>query len=1762
MSTRYQTELKPNRHLQDPEDRGSSLVARAFKIGVGGAAAFGALRYGIRYAAREGYLEQAGRHISAALRAGRAVTREGVTDPYALRRIYREGLDQLRVEYEIDRLVRERNALIRQLERMRSEGQSIAHAERAIDEALIRRLQDRSATSRFIRADHVTVQEIGIDRLSLETRQWLETLPENVRQSLRVDSAVLRGSYGDIIDLRQWREISDRTGEWWSRTLLGGVLHLRDIIETRRAPLGVILREGTIHPTLSPDKLGSPLLVVGGRAIDPFTGRVVREGLDIIPGRYSTQARILSTMAGVGYPDRPVTAAGRIASWAGLDRFLDIGYQRGADFWANIKAWFGKFNDPNWTRNMVLEAMRPGAQVTDEQIRRIGSLIQHRTPVFSREVFESLEHLLPEQFRGLSFLTPEEALESLRRVASRPGASAEIQSLLQVIEDDISAFFRRRRIHPVRVPLLGYVDIITPEEQIQRAISIEAARSVDREQLLNAIRSQINFGRLTRQDLSTAEDILMAADWMVMVGRTGTAPLDDIQRAGAQTLLQSDSDVAKNFRQRLERLAKREAPLYEIGPLEEWALEDELFALSSEYTVVSKSQIGEKFANIRGINDFISAMAQVGRELRAGRHNMESVTRVTMVPYYAMLRLSNILEPFGLGLSHRSGASAWELAKGIFLKRGLAIYGAVQAAAYLDYLVGDITGRSLRHRYYDMIVGARLDMAEAQDELGITEWRKRRRELSGVFWDPLSELPVIGWIFTEPMSRDELVDYYRWGRQPIRRGRYWGLGNAPFIGQDVQYYLPNEYILGTTDWKMTETVYGSHEEYWSRRWFPTPSHPYAPIKFLLDPYWLEEMHYDTRPYPMTGQLVSPEIPFAPLINATLGNLIKPVRPMHEETLRQINESIAEMRYTSNVLTVSGIERRGRIIPVHAPPVPDAPDVVFYDEEGFDGDVGWAVPGGIAVLPGGARSTGLPIGAAVLSGGSRMTAEHLSAINKDIRAAAQLRFQVEYGRRPFDPLSPPEEMPLSPKSLVYNWAQMEYSMREIMGIYGWGAEVIAGSEPIERRLVVATADRMAGMQRGFWHSEMGGFGGGFSEFWRRMLPHPQRVKLWNPIPNQMPDWLPGEDYFINFRQGDPYSAGGLKNLELRLPGAAYEATHTLFADPWFGEYGALTRFMILADVAPYSEEYRLYEKTVRMMFREGLLPEEWKPIFQRTLEETRRQKRRYEFSEYRFKDVLQKIERRTVTVTRIIDSSTFLTAEFPENPIRLAAVRLNQELPISAFIRPGMQVEIAYNVHEAERYADDMLKTIRATVFINGQNLNYELLQAGIGRQTSEEHPAAIVARYTPSEIASGQFWEFLAHLNVPILHRKLMPVDSALEYYERKRVYGREWQPWEKPWSGILHPTYRSYATRDPLTAGFLGAITGGIIGQMFFGGGGRTKGGALIGGNGAMFLSLIRAGTELVTGKTYIPRDRQLEREINEYFDVLEYVKYRGLYEYAARMARTREFINIDHIMNQVKERQKRRSREIKKLEERKRRLILRGESPRSEAIQEINRRIQEIQSRDRLDGIKLGPWAQAAVYYRARYESTLYGLDLENPDYQMIFRALPSQDREFFQVFIEEADPKKRERILELVPENQRRIYERIWYGKVIDPPSLEEFFSKYALPTPDWVGWRADVELDWVKARVAEEEGVELPEVGVWFDDLEDAIALGIEPIDIRADGPLGEDLRKRIETILRGRGFRNVQVLLGPSIHPGIHVNIDVSEDPRQRIGKAIRSGIWL
>lgn len=77
------------------------------------------------------------------------------------------------------------------------------------------------------------------------------------------------------------------------------------------------------------------------------------------------------------------------------------------------------------------------------------------------------------------------------------------------------------------------------------------------------------------------------------------------------------------------------------------------------------------------------------------------------------------------------------------------------------------------------------------------------------------------------------------------------------------------------------------------------------------------------------------------------------------------------------------------------------------------------------------------------------------------------------------------------------------------------------------------------------------------------------------PNTAPSWLPGDDYYTNFHNGDPF----LKVPEgyARLPGAGYEALHPELKDVNPEDYPDIHKMAILADVAPYSREYHTYRR---------------------------------------------------------------------------------------------------------------------------------------------------------------------------------------------------------------------------------------------------------------------------------------------------------------------------------------------------------------------------------------------------------------------------------------------------------------------------------------------------------------------------------------------------------------------------------------------------------
>lgn len=75
----------------------------------------------------------------------------------------------------------------------------------------------------------------------------------------------------------------------------------------------------------------------------------------------------------------------------------------------------------------------------------------------------------------------------------------------------------------------------------------------------------------------------------------------------------------------------------------------------------------------------------------------------------------------------------------------------------------------------------------------------------------------------------------------------------------------------------------------------------------------------------------------------------------------------------------------------------------------------------------------------------------------------------------------------------------------------------------------------------------------------------------------PSWLPGDDYYVNFHEGDPYIK--VDEGYARLPGAGYEAIHPELKDINPEDYPDIHKMAILADVAPYSREYHTYRQKV-------------------------------------------------------------------------------------------------------------------------------------------------------------------------------------------------------------------------------------------------------------------------------------------------------------------------------------------------------------------------------------------------------------------------------------------------------------------------------------------------------------------------------------------------------------------------------------------------------
>jgi len=208
-------------------------------------------------------------------------------------------------------------------------------------------------------------------------------------------------------------------------------------------------------------------------------------------------------------------------------------------------------------------------------------------------------------------------------------------------------------------------------------------------------------------------------------------------------------------------------------------------------------------------------------------------------------------------------------------------------------------------------------------------------------------------------------------------------------------------------------------------------------------------------------------------------------------------------------------------------------------------------------------------------------------------------------------------PLAPQS-PHSWRQIvaeeQYKLTEVIGLRGFVSESIragvTGSKNLFAGPVMEDAGRIGSARRAFWDTDIGG-GMGTTEFVRRLLPA-ERIKPWeryNPIRNQMPDWLPGPEYYMDFLHGDPYAK--IKMGEVRLPGKGYEVLHPEVLDEGYSDFW---RFKILADVAPYSAQYKEYARKIRAQAEAHVLNEEQEREAREILHRANEIKARREFDE--------------------------------------------------------------------------------------------------------------------------------------------------------------------------------------------------------------------------------------------------------------------------------------------------------------------------------------------------------------------------------------------------------------------------------------------------------------------------------------------------------------------------------------------------------------------
>ena len=746
-------------------------------------------------------------------------------------------------------------------------------------------------------------------------------------------------------------------------------------------------------------------------------------------------------------------------------------------------------------------------------------------------------------------------------------------------------------------------------------------------------------------------------------------------------------------------------------------------------------------------------------------------------------------------------------------------------------------------------------------------------------------------------------------------------------------------------------------------------------------------------------------------------------------------------------------------------------------------------------------------------------------------------------------------------------ELLYNAQVVGGFYGFTTRMATGDHFKDPR--IATSSAIYSPTRQFWSWEIGRSGAQANEIGRRFIPRREFDHHYNPIPNEMPSWIPGEDSYLDLRVGDPY-AKLKRDGEMRLPGEAFESLWDLpelqeaMSIPAVSQmvksgelnpaelYSPITRLRILSDVAPHSDEYRLTSQMISQM----PLSEYEQLEVDKIRDQAAERKKGMRLYPYQFKG--SELSYLNVRVGKVISNNEFTVREFPNQKIKLAGIRLPTAqddplaLEVDRIIRRAIKAGSTITIGvDPDSISQDARGTIGAVVYAGNVNLNKQLLDSGLAKELEGDISApGIHARFTDSQIRMGGIWERFAHLDTPF-HTKFLNVRSPLESYERKNLYGKDFQDWRKPVQNFIIPTLQSISSKGIVTA----TLSGGLIGALF----GKTPKSRIIAGGIGAGIGLVGSSLRTIfKGDQWVPKRRQKEWELNEYLDTLKYVRNLRTFNQAARDAKKKDRVDVNLMIQEEERLGGKRKREIKNLEDLKR--ILETDSSRMsarklhkilshygissdgaggvrDAVRNINARIKDIRGKEALP---IGSYTAKALAAYQEVKGTMYAFD--GGDVSHAISALPRGIRPYFSHFVN-ANKRDRNRIKNITPPYAKRLLKYLWGEGLEYRKPLEDYFQDKYLPSENWAGWNPEIPWEAVRTRIIQESGVDESDMDVWDQDrrMAEAFPVPVPRMDVSSSSS-SNAVRRELMSLLGESGYKRYSVSAYPSKTFGINLNV--------------------